>query len=112
MIDPAAAAALASPDPTGDDSPTEPLDFTPLTHEALARAQAGEPLTAAELAAIFRVGSSAFAVQRKAGAYDQFQLKPPIGRKVYSGIKVWRYLCGDPVYEPSFGRRARVGAGK
>jgi hypothetical protein len=92
------------------DAPTdllEPID--PSAQLAIIRAQAGEPLSATELGAILRIGPAHFANLRKAGQFDQFLLKPAIGKRaVYSGVKVYRYLCGDPVYEPVFaGKRRR-----
>jgi hypothetical protein len=75
------------------------------THVAIDRAQSGEPLSGKELAAIFRVKHAQFHNLAKAGAWDIFLLKPAIGSKRYSGVKVYRHLCGDPVYEPTFGRK-------
>jgi len=82
-------------------------DETPATVTAYERAQRGEPLGPGEMAEIWRVKHTRFNQLEKAGAFDLFLLKPAIGQKRYSGIKVWRYLCGDPVYEPSFGRKRR-----
>jgi len=89
--------------------PIPPIDLTnDATRTAIERAQAGELLGAQELAAIFRVKHARFHQLAKAGAFDAFLVKPAIGNKCYSGIKVYRYLAGDPVYEPSFGRKRRA----
>jgi hypothetical protein len=88
--------------------PIPPIDLSDdAARMAIERAQAGFPLSGKELAAIFRVKHAQFANLRKAGQFDQFLAKPPIGNKCYSGVKVYRYLCGDPVYEPTFGRKRR-----
>lgn len=78
------------------------------TREAIDRAQAGELLSGKELAAVFRIKHAQFHKLAKAGEFDPFLVKPAIGTKCYSGIKVYRYLCGDPVYEPTFGRKRRA----
>lgn len=76
--------------------------------EAIDRARAGELLGGKELGAIFQVKHAQFHNLMKTGAFDQFLVTPAIGRKRYSGIKVYRYLCGDPSYEPTFGRKRRA----
>jgi hypothetical protein len=75
--------------------------------DALARAAAGELLTSSDLAAIFDLGSGRFYQLAKAGAFDLFKAHPPISLRCYSGVLVHRYVCGDPVYEPTFGRKRR-----
>jgi hypothetical protein len=88
--------------------PISPIDLSDqATRDAIDRAKAGELLSGKELAAIFRVKHAQFHNLMKAGAFDQFLVKPAIGNKCYSGVKVYRYLCGDPVYEPTFGRKRR-----
>ena len=72
---------------------------------ALARVQRGELLNSTELAAILGIRHSRFALLAKAHAFDLFLVQPPIGQRRYSGIKVGKYLAGDPVYEPTFGAR-------
>lgn len=89
--------------------PLPPIDLNDgPTREAIDRAKAGELLNRTELAAIFRVKHAQFHKLQKAGAFDAFLVKPAIGNKCFSGIKVYRYLCGDPVYEPTFGRKRRA----
>ncbi len=79
-----------------------------LPADALARAKAGELLGRQDLMAIFRIGGSQFDRLNKAGAFDQFKVRPAIGPKsCFSGILVARYVNGDAVYEPTFGRRRR-----
>jgi hypothetical protein len=96
----------ADPEPVRAFDPIPPIDLADrATRDAIERAQAGELLSGKELSAIFRVKHAQFHKLVKAGAFDAFLVQPVIGLKCYSGIKVWRYLCGDPVYEPSFGRR-------
>jgi hypothetical protein len=73
----------------------------------LERAQAGELLNAQDLAAIFKLRKSRFHELLKAGAFEEFKTKPAISNYCYSGVKVWRHLSGDPVYEPTFGRKRR-----
>jgi hypothetical protein len=77
----------------------------PDTREALARAAAGELLGPTELAAIFRIRHSQFHKLERTGAFDQFKVQPAIGPKCYSGVLVQRYLSGEPVYVPTFGRK-------
>lgn len=86
---------------------TPPDVIDTATREARARAEAGEALNATELGLILRIKHSRFHLLAKEGAFDLFKLRPAFGTKCYSGVKVWRYVCGDPVYEPSFGRKKR-----
>jgi len=89
--------------------PLPPIDLNDAgTREAIERAKAGEPLGIGEIGAIFRIKRAQSSKLAKAGAFDAFLLKPAIGNKCYSGVKVYRYLCGDPVYEPTFGRKRRA----
>ena len=86
--------------------PIPPIDVeNNATRDAIERAHAGELLSGKDLQAIFRIKHAQFHNLVKAGAFDLFLAKPVIGRQCYSGIKVYRYLCGDPVYEPTFGRK-------
>ena len=75
------------------------------TRAAIDRAKVGQLLNGKELAAIFRLKHARFHMLAKAGLFDQFLAKPAIGNHCYSGVKIYRYLCGDPVYEPTFGRK-------
>jgi hypothetical protein len=97
---------MATETPVRAFDPIAPIDLADDdTRLAIERAQAGEPLSGKELAAIFRVKHAQFHNLAKVGAWDIFLLKPAIGSKRYSGVKVYRHLCGDPVYEPTFGRK-------
>ncbi len=73
--------------------------------EALARAQAGALLGPTELAAILQIKKSRFHVLAKTGAFDHLKVRPTIGPKCYSGVLITRWLQGEPVYEPTFGRK-------
>ena len=75
---------------------------------ALARAAAGELLGPTELAAILRLKKSSFHARAKAGDFDHLKTRPAIGTKCYSGVLITRWLQGEPVYEPSFGRKRRA----
>jgi hypothetical protein len=77
----------------------------PDMRDALARAAAGELLTSNDLQAIFVIGAARFSQLAKAGAFDLFKARPPIGLRCYSGVLVHRYVSGEPVYEPTFGRK-------
>lgn len=71
---------------------------------AIRLAATGAPLSGKELAVIFRLGVSQFHRRERRGEFDFLKLVPAIGPKHYSGVKVTRYLNGQPVYQPSFGR--------
>ena len=75
---------------------------------ALAKAAAGELLGPTDIAAIWRIKRSRFHALEKAGAFDSFKVKPAIGPKQFSGVLVHKYLAGQPLYIPSFGRKQRA----
>jgi hypothetical protein len=75
--------------------------------DALARAAAGELLAPMDIAAIFYIGRSRFGLLNQQGAFDFLKVKPAIGPRCFSGHKVHRYLLGELVEEPIFGRKAR-----
>jgi hypothetical protein len=77
------------------------------TTAALARAVAGELLGPTELAAILRLRHAQFHKLAKAGAFEHFKVRPVITPKCYSGVLITRWLAGEPVYEPTFGRKRR-----
>lgn len=62
-------------------------------------------LSAHELAALLRIGRSHFYKQAKRGVFDFLKVKPVTGPKCYSGVLVTRYLKGESVYVPTFGRK-------
>lgn len=81
---------------------------SPETRAVLARIEAGELVTAAEFALVLRVGHSQFHRLEHAGALEVFKVFPPIGIKRFSGVLIGRYLRGEPLEAPVFGRRRRA----
>jgi hypothetical protein len=71
------------------------------------RAAAGELLGPSEIAAIFRIKHSQFTKLNKQGAFDHLKIRPAIGPKCFSGVLVHRYISGESVYQPTFGRKRR-----
>jgi len=76
-----------------------------LREAAIRVARTGALLSAAELAAIFRIKLPTFYGNAKRGLYDVFKVNPALGPRCYSGVLVCRYLDGEVLYERSFGRR-------
>ena len=72
--------------------------------EVLARATAGELLGPTDIALVFHIGRSRFHALNKRGEFDHLKVTPAIGPRCFSGVKLTRYLAGQPVYEPTFGR--------
>jgi len=65
-----------------------------------------EPLIGADVMAhVFQIGVSQFYKNEQRGLYDIFKVDPPLGPKRFSGIKLARYVKGEPLYIPTFGRR-------
>lgn len=58
-----------------------------------------------EMQAILRINKSMFHRREQRGEFDQLKTSPAIGPKCYSGVLVARWLKGEPLYVPSFGRR-------
>jgi hypothetical protein len=77
--------------------------------EALARAARGELLGPMDIAAIWAIGRSRFNLLNQQGAFDLFKVKPAIGPRCFSGVKVHRYVQGESLEEPPtvFGRNRR-----
>jgi hypothetical protein len=73
--------------------------------DAMARAAAGELLGPRDMAAIFKIKYSRFNALDKQHAWDQFKVRPALGPKQYSGVLVTKYLAGEPLYAPTFGRK-------
>jgi len=69
--------------------------------DALDRAKAGELLGPMDMAGIWGIGPSRFNALNQAGKFDRFKVKPAIGPRCFSGVKVHRYLQGDDIDEPS-----------
>jgi hypothetical protein len=76
--------------------------------DAMARAAAGELLGPRDMAAIFRIRYSRFNALDKQHAWDQFKVRPAIGPRCYSGYLVARYLKGEPLYVPTFGKKRQA----
>jgi hypothetical protein len=73
--------------------------------DAMARAAAGELLGPRDMAAIFKIKYSRFNALDKQHAWDQFKVRPAVGPRCYSGYLVSRYLKGEAVYAPTFGKK-------
>lgn len=79
--------------------------------------RATQPLTVAEALALpalngpdtiqrlWAIGKSRFARLNKEGAFDFLKAEPAVGPRCFSGVLIARYLCQQPLYEPSFGRK-------
>jgi hypothetical protein len=80
--------------------PSDPTD-------AIARAARGELLGPMDMRAIWQCGRSQYYAREKRGDFDRFKVKDPIGSWQFSGAKVHRYLQGERVDEPFFGRKIR-----
>ena len=94
--------------PDLDVDPITPIEVPETTRSrTIARAHAGEPLSASDMQVIFRIKKSRFHQLEKAGAFDRFKLQPAISNYCYSGIKVSQYLKGEHVLDPVFGRKRR-----
>jgi len=74
---------------------------------AIARAKAGLLLGPADMGAIFRMGNSRFARGQASGEFDRFKVKHPIGKYCFSGTLVYRYIQGELIDTPIFGRKVR-----
>jgi hypothetical protein len=75
---------------------------------ALARAQAGELLGPVDMMAIFHLSSSAYYRHKARGDFNHLMVRGhAVGTHCYSGVLVHRYVSGEAVYEPTFGRRAK-----
>jgi len=70
---------------------------------AMARARAGALLSPGDLQAIFQIKRTQFARLARAGAWDPFRVEFAIGRFIYSGAKVARYLDGESVFAHEHG---------
>lgn len=75
---------------------------------AIALAKTGALLGPTDLGAIFGLTYSGFYKNAKRGLYDVFKVNPPLSQRCYSGVLVTRYLQGEPLYVPTFGRRKRA----
>ena len=56
--------------------------------------------------AIFQLSSSAYYRRKARGEFDHLMVRGhTVGTHCYSGVLVHRYISGEPVYEPTFGRK-------
>lgn len=96
---------------------TQPLDAQP---EQPLRAvdPKVQPLTVAEALALPALNGpaticrlwnfthrSAFYRLNKEGAFDFLKVTPAVGPRCFSGVLIARYLCAEPLFVPSFGRK-------
>lgn len=72
---------------------------------AIALARSGAPLNAHDLMAILQISAPTFYYHRKRGRYDKLKVKAPMGPREFSGVLVSKWLDGEVVFEPSFGRK-------
>lgn len=79
------------------DRPVQPLTVA----EALALPALNGPDTICRLWAFTR---SQFHRLNREGAFDFLKAKPAVGPRCFSGVLIARYLCDEPLYEPTFGR--------
>jgi hypothetical protein len=81
-----------------------------LRQRAIDLAHAGLPLSAKEMALIFRMDVSTFHKKAKLGAFDDFRLRPALGTKHFSGARVARHLNGEVLEPPArhFGRTRKA----
>jgi hypothetical protein len=82
----------------GCNEPIKPLTVA----EALALPALNGPQTICRL---WDFSHSQFCRLNKQGAFDFLKTKPAIGPRCFSGVLIARYLSGEPLYIPSFGRR-------
>lgn len=62
-------------------------------------------LSVRELAPLWGVGVSHMHKLEKRCALDIFKVHPPIGPRCFSGVLIGRYLSGEPLVIPTFGRK-------
>lgn len=73
---------------------------------AIARARSGTALTGKELRAILQIKPSIFFYHQARGDYDKLKVKASLGGlQVYSGALITKWLDGDMVFLPVFGRK-------
>lgn len=59
--------------------------------------RSGLPISAAEFAILRRETVSWFHKQARRGAFDAFRIPGELGTKRYAGVKVQRWLDGEPI---------------
>lgn len=65
-------------------------------------------LSIADLSRVWGVGVSRMHKLNHQCALDAFKVHPAIGPRCFSGVLIGRYLSGEPLVIPSFGRKRRV----
>lgn len=79
---------------------------------AIELAHAGLPLSALEMALIFRETVSTFHKKLNRGVYDAFRLVPTLGDRHFSGARLTRYLNGEILEDVpasrNFGRKRKA----
>lgn len=58
-----------------------------------------------EMQRLWSITASQFHRHNRKGSYDRFKVVPAIGPRCFSGILIGRYLSGEPLHIPVFGRR-------
>lgn len=58
-------------------------------------------LTSADMMRIFNLKKSAFYQLQTIGRFDAFEIRPRIGRRMFSAKKVQAYLDGESIERPS-----------
>lgn len=76
-------------------------------HSAVERARTGAIIGPDDMAAIFGYSASRFYELNRSGAFDAFKTKPAIGPRCFSGTLVTKHLHGEPIFEPTFGKKRR-----
>lgn len=64
-------------------------------------------LSVRELAPLWGVSISQMHFLNRRCALDIFKVHPAIGPRQFSGVLIGRYLSGEPLVIPSFGRKRR-----
>lgn len=60
-----------------------------------------------EMQRLWHISASQFHRNNRQGSYDRFKVVPGIGPRQFSGVLLGRWLSGEPLMMPSFGRRGR-----
>lgn len=61
-----------------------------------------------EVAALWGITPSRFHKLNRRGAYNRFKVTPAIGPRCFSGVLLGRYLSGEPLILPTFGRKRSI----
>lgn len=58
-----------------------------------------------EMAALWGITPSQFHRWNRKGAYEKFKVRPAIGPRCFSGLLIGRYLAGEALIVPTFGKK-------